>query len=88
MKQYISDLLSISEAKDLINNTELSFRHPDCATCECYLGYIAQLEIDSDPESQQYLKLYKPDRDQIHSLPGECPRSSRQYIRDIVALSC
>ena len=61
------DLLLVLEVKELINKAEISFRHQECAACECYLGYITQLMIDSEPEARQYLKEYQPDRDQIHS---------------------
>jgi len=43
------DLLLVSEVKELINKAEISFRHQECAACECFLGYVTQLEIDSDP---------------------------------------
>ena len=69
------DLLLDSEIKVLHNKAELSFRHDECVTCECYLGYITQLMIDSEPEARQYLKEYQSDHDQIHSCLGcdPCP---------------
>lgn len=67
--------LSLSEAQDLIKKAEQAFRHEECATCECYLGYVVQLEIDADDEGKAYLTSYKPDRGQIHSCLGcdPCP---------------
>lgn len=62
--------LSVSDVKSLIKKAEESFRHQECATCECYLGYVTQLEIDSDTEGQEFLKSYQADRDQIHSCLG------------------
>ena len=62
--------LSGSDAKKLIRKTEESFRHDECATCEYFLGYVTQLEIDSDPEGQKFLQESKPDQDQIHSYLG------------------
>ena len=62
--------LSVAEIKEYIKKAEDSFRHEDCATCECFLGYVTQLKIDSDPEAQQFLKEYMPDRDQFHSCLG------------------
>jgi len=64
------DLLSVPEVKGLIAKAEESFRHEECATCECYLGYVAQLVIDSGPEAKIFLQEYQPDRDQIHSCLG------------------
>jgi len=66
-------LLLVSEIKVLLNKAELSFRHDECATCECYLGYVTQLEIDSDPEGQRFLHEYKPGQGQIHSCLGCVP---------------
>jgi len=67
--------LSVSEVKENIKKAEITFRHQECATCECYLGYVTQLKIDSTPEAQQFLKEYEPDRDQIHSCLGCDPCS-------------
>ncbi len=67
--------LSVSEVNELIKKAEEAFRHQECATCECYLGYITQLMIDSEPEGRQYLIEYQPDRDQIHSCLGCDPCS-------------
>jgi hypothetical protein len=66
----MNNTLSVSEAMGLISKTEESFRHEECDTCECYLGYVAQLVIDSGPEAKQFLQEYQPDRDQIHSCLG------------------
>ncbi len=68
-------LLLVSEVKELINKAENSFRHQECSACECYLGYITQLMIDSEPEARQYLKESQPDHDQIHSCLGCDPCS-------------
>ena len=67
--------LSVSDIKELISKAEEAFRHEECTTCECYLGYVVQLEIDSDPEAKKYLKEYQPDRDLIHACLGcdPCP---------------
>jgi len=68
-------LLLVLEVKELINKAELSFRHQECATCECFLGYVTQLEIDSDPTAKKFLQDYQKDRDQIHSCLGCDPCS-------------
>ena len=62
--------LSLAEVRELINKAEVSFRHEECAACECYQGYVTQLKIDSGPEAQQFLNGYEPDRDQIHACLG------------------
>ncbi|MFN2111877.1 MAG: hypothetical protein ACK2TT_02040 [Anaerolineales bacterium] len=67
--------LSLATVKELISRAEESFRHDECAACECYLGYVTQLEIDSDPEGRAFLENYQPPRDQQHSCLGcdPCP---------------
>ena len=63
------------EIKNLIRKAEESFRHEECASCECYLGYITQLELDADLEAQQYIKEQYPERYQLHSCLGCDPCS-------------
>lgn len=67
--------LSVAEVKELIKKAEQSFRHEDCNNCECYLGYIAQLRLDSDQDARSFLKEYIASRKQIHSCLGcdPCP---------------
>lgn len=67
--------LSLDTVKELISKAEAAFRHQECATCECYLGYIAQLEIDSDPEGRAFLENYIPPREQQHACLGCDPCS-------------
>ncbi len=54
---------------------EASFPHTACLTCECFLGYVAQLHLDADEEGRKLLTAYKVDRRQIHSCLGcdPCP---------------
>ena len=66
----MSKYLSVSDLKGYLNKAEESFRHEDCRTCECYLGYLAQLEIDSDEEGREILKDHKPAREEIHACLG------------------
>ncbi len=67
--------LFLSNIQEYIKKTEESFRHQECNTCECYLGYLTQLKIDADQEGQQHLQEYVPDKNQIHACPGcdPCP---------------
>lgn len=71
----IKNTLSLKDIKGFIEKAEGSFRHQECATCECYLGFIAQLQLDSDQEARTFLKEYLPDRELIHSCLGcdPCP---------------
>jgi len=77
--------ITVSEIKDYLAKAEFTFRHQECATCECYLGYVAQLEIDADQDGRSYLKEYKLANDQIHSCLGcdPCPPGTlhANYLR-------
>ncbi len=77
--------LTIGQIKELISKAEYAFHHQECATCEVYLGYLAQLEIDADPAGQQYLREYKPPREQVHGCLGcdPCPSAilHAEYLR-------
>ena len=67
--------LSIFQVRTLINNTIEAFPHQECATCECFLGFVTQLELDSDEEGQQFLNRYQPERKDVHPCLGcdPCP---------------
>jgi hypothetical protein len=69
------DRLSINQISKIINKAESSYRHEECATCECYLGFLTQLEIDADQEGRQFLKDFMPHREEIHACLGcdPCP---------------
>lgn len=69
------DKKSIDQISKIIHKAESSFRHEECATCECYLGFLTQLEIDADQEGRLFLKDYMPPREEIHACLGcdPCP---------------
>ena len=73
--------LSVAEVKELITKAEASFRHEDCQTCECYLGYIAQLMIDSDQEAKDFLSGYMTPREEMHACLG-CDPCSPGILHD------
>jgi len=63
------------EIQTLLHAAEDSFPHGECNTCECFLGYIAQLRIDSDSEGRDLFIPFKVDRISIHHCLGcdPCP---------------
>ncbi len=67
--------LGRSELQDLIRLGEDAIPHGTCYTCECFLGYIAQLHIDSDPLDRDLLRPFKVDRKEMHRCLGcdPCP---------------
>ena len=78
--------LSVSHVTTLVGNAKAAFPHEECATCECYLGYIIQLERESDRSGQQFLESYKPSRKEIHACRGcdPCPPGDHyaRHLRD------
>ncbi len=62
--------LGRDEVQALLQAAEDSFPHGECDTCECLLGYIAQLRIDSDPASKDLFIPFKVDRTRYAPLSG------------------
>lgn len=69
--------LGRNEVQALLQAAVDSFPHGECNTCECFLGYLAQLRIDSDPApaGKDLFTPYKVDRASIHRCLGcdPCP---------------
>lgn len=61
------------EIQQLLNQVEESFPHDLCNTCECFLGYLAQLRIDSDPADKDLFLPFKVDRNDMHKCLGCAP---------------
>jgi hypothetical protein len=84
--------LAESQVRDLISSAVESFPLEQCDTCECFLGYVAQLEMDSDASSRQYLRGFAKDRVEIHSCLGcdPCPPSDHfaRYLQDGACETC
>lgn len=67
--------LGRNELQDLVRAGEDSIAHGTCYTCECFLGYLAQLRIDSDPADRDMLLPFHVERSEIHRCIGcdPCP---------------
>ena len=74
------------EARTLLNSAVDSFPHDACLMCECFLGYVTQLYLDSDPNERELLVEYQVDRNSMHSCLGcdPCPPGDLYalYIRN------
>ena len=64
-----------AETQTLLQAAEASFPHGACNTCECFLGYLAQLRIDSDPADKDLFVPFKVDLKDMHKCLGcePCP---------------
>jgi hypothetical protein len=67
--------LGRNEVQALLQAAVDSFPHGECKPCECFLGYLAQLRIDSDSAGKDLFTPYKVDRASIHRCLGcdPCP---------------
>jgi hypothetical protein len=76
--------LGRKEIQALLQAAEESSPYGQCVACECFLGYIAQLGIDTNVESADLFTPYKVDRNNIrHCLSCDpCPPGDlyAQYI--------
>ena len=62
-----------------------SFPHDACLTCECFLGYVVRLRVDSDETSRDLIEAYRVERKSMHGCLGcdPCPPGDlyADYIR-------
>ena len=75
-----------AQVRDLLSSAVESFPLEQCDTCECFSGYVAQLEMDSDGPTRQYVRRFQKDHEEIHSCLGcdPCPPADHfaRYLRD------
>ena len=59
----------------LLLGSEESFTHDLCPSCECFLAYLAQLRIDTDPADKDLFIPFKVERTAMHKCLGcnPCP---------------
>jgi len=62
--------LGRDELQTLLQAAENSFPHGECNTCECFLGYLAQLRVDSDSADKDLFLPFKVDRKDMHHCLG------------------
>jgi hypothetical protein len=67
--------LARNELQKLLQEAEDRFPHDLCRTCACFLGYLAQLRIDSGPANKDLFLPFKIDRMEMHKCLGcdPCP---------------
>ena len=79
--------LTRDEVQTLLTHAEETFPHARdvCGTCECFLGYLAQLRIDSGPADKDIFISFKVDRKDMHHCLGcdPCPPGDlyAEYIK-------
>jgi len=59
----------------LLDRLKSEVKRPECWSCECLHGFIAQMEMDAAPEAKPLLAKYKVPSAKIHACAGcePCP---------------
>jgi len=67
--------LTHQEVQAFLAEAADSFPHDACLTCECFLGYVTRLHVDSDETSRDLIREYRVERINMHSCLGcdPCP---------------
>jgi len=82
--------LKRSEVQQLIGEALRDMPRDDCRTCDCFLGFITQLELDSGEDVSNITNSLKSLKAQIHGCLGcdPCPPAEAytNYIRHWVGL--
>ena len=77
--------LTRQELQTFLDTTAESFPHDACLTCECFLGFVTRLRVDSDKSSHDLIGEYHVEREQMHGCLGcdPCPPGDMyaDYIR-------
>ena len=78
--------LTRQEIQTFLTEAENSFPHGACLTCECFLGYVIRLQVDSDETSRDLTGEYQVERKGMHGCLGcdPCPPGNlyAEYIRE------
>ena len=77
--------LTQQDVQTFLDEASDSFPHDACLTCECFLGYVTRLRVDSDETSRDLIDAYQVERENMHSCLGcnPCPPGDlyAKYIR-------
>ena len=76
-----------TEVKRIVQETISGFRRAECGTCECFQGFLVQLELDAAENVSDIVSLHKVSIDWMHGCLGcdPCPPgvSFAAYLRDV-----
>lgn len=86
VRYAMDEKLTVDKVQALIGNALVSFPHEECATCECFLGYLTQLQIDAGEVVGGLVSEYQLSQDKVHGCLGcdPCPPGDHfaQYVRE------
>ena len=66
------------EVKQAVEQAEAALRHEDCLRCDCFHGFLAQLEIDASEDVSDLTGRFRVPREEMHGCLGcdPCPPGS------------
>ena len=62
-------------AERLLNEAVKSIQQDECLTCDCFVGFIVQLELDCEEDISSLTEKYKIKKEDMHGCLGcnPCP---------------
>jgi len=68
-------MLSSREVESLVETLKNSVTRPECRTCECFQGFLAQLEEDCEPGALPIIRSIEVPDGLLHACLGcdPCP---------------
>lgn len=59
----------------LLERLQAAVRHPECLTCDCFVGFVTQLQLDCDQDIADLVRGLDVPKDQLHPCLGcdPCP---------------
>lgn len=80
------DNMTAIEVEKIVEETLASFPLDECRTCDCFQGFLVQLEIDSKTDVSGLVSPHKVPRGNMHSCLGcdPCPPGGAfaQYLTE------
>ncbi len=67
--------LTRDDVKQLLQEHQASVDKEECWTCDCFLGFLTQLEIDAEEDVSDLLDPLKKPREKVHGCLGCKPCS-------------
>jgi hypothetical protein len=66
----MADELTRAEVKQRVEDLIADIEKDACRTCDCFQGFLTQLELDATEDVSDILEPLKVDREQMHGCLG------------------
>ena len=81
----MSKSLTRAEVRELVAETAASFAHNECRCCDCFQGFLTQLELDAFEDVSDILLPYRVEKSDMHGCLGcePCPSGAAfsEYLK-------